>query len=488
MEDLSVLATTAFLRIVLGLPYDKIILQKSIVRSCQTDFFLFLCPAFFYSNTTPYSLLMTSTAIKNKGWIVVFAGLFINLALGILYSWSIFKDAIKDSINKGGEGAFTWKESALNDPYAVCILVFAFTMILAGRIQDRKGPKITAFIGGIMVSIGFTLLYFTTSYAMWVLGFGVLAGIGIGFGYASATPPAFKWFPASKSGLIAGIVVSGFGIAPVYIAPLATFLVNNYGLHNTMLIFGLAFLVILSVCAMLLQNPPPGYIPFEPQKPKAKSKLLSLNSSGRDVEASELFRLPSFYLIWFIFFIGSGAGLMVIGSISGMARASLGDLAFLAVAVIAVGNAMGRIVAGFVSDKIGRVLTLFILLVFQATLMFLAATLIGDNTSALVIVLFATFIGFNFGTNLSLFPTFTKVLWGMKNFGINYGLVLTAWGVGGFVFSRLSQTLFAVSGNHRLSFYIAGVCLLLCTGLAVQLGRIQKRANKVAQEASPAHL
>ncbi len=428
---------------------------------------------------------MTSIAIKNRGWIVVFAGLFINLALGILYSWSIFKDAIKDSINKGGEGAFTWKESALNDPYAVCILVFAFTMILAGRIQDRKGPRITAFIGGIMVSIGFTLLYFTTSYTLWVLGFGVLAGIGIGFGYASATPPAFKWFPASKSGLIAGIVVSGFGIAPVYIAPLATFLVNNYGLHSTMLVFGLAFLVILSVCAMLLQNPPAGYIPLETQKLTAKQ--IEVNGSGRDIEARELFRLPSFYLIWFIFFIGSGAGLMVIGSISGMARASLGELAFLAVAAIAIGNALGRIVAGFVSDKIGRVLTLFILLVFQATLMFMAATLIGDNTTALVIVLFATFIGFNFGTNLSLFPTFTKVLWGMKNFGINYGFVLTAWGVGGFVFSRLSQTLFAVSGNHQLSFYIAGICLVLCTGLAVQLGKIQKRTKALAEETLPTY-
>jgi MFS transporter, OFA family, oxalate/formate antiporter len=417
---------------------------------------------------------MTTVAVKNQGWVVVFAGLFINLALGILYSWSVFKDAISDSIKRGGEGAFTWEASALNDPYAVCILVFAFTMIIAGRIQDKKGPRITAFIGGLLVSVGFSLLYFTNSYAMWVFGFGVLAGIGIGFGYASATPPAFKWFPSSKSGLIAGIVVSGFGIAPVYIAPLATFLVKNYGLHSTMLIFGLAFLVVMSICAMLLKNPPAGYVAVETKKPSAKA----VNGTGQDVKPSALFKLPAFYLSWFILFIGSGAGLMVIGSISGMARASLGEYAFLAVAIIAIGNASGRIVAGLVSDKIGRVLTLFILLVFQATLMFLAASFIGENTTAFVIVMFATFIGFNFGTNLSLFPTFTKVLWGMKNFGINYGFILTAWGLGGFVFSRLSQTLFATNGNHTLSFYIAGACLVLCALLAVLLGGIQKRSEK----------
>ncbi len=418
---------------------------------------------------------MTISTSTKRGWLVVMAGLTINLALGILYSWSIFKDAISESIRIGGEGAFEWEESALNDPYAVCILVFAFTMILAGRIQDRKGPKITAAIGGVLVGIGFTLLSFTTSYALWVLGFGVLAGIGIGFGYASATPPAFKWFPASKSGLIAGLVVSGFGIAPVYIAPLATFLVNNYGLHNTMLIFGIAFFIIVSGCALLLQNPPKGYVPLENAKLSSRRKVCG--NGLRDYEPGELFRLPSFYLIWFILFIGSGAGLMVIASISGMAQNSLGESAFLAVAIIAIGNASGRVIAGFLSDRIGRIRTLFILLLFQASLMFMASSLIGANTSALVIILFATFIGFNFGTNLSLFPTFTKALWGMKNFGMNYGFVLTAWGLGGFVFSRLSQTIYAANGDHSLSFIIAGSCLIVCAAMALMLGHIQKRTQ-----------
>lgn len=422
---------------------------------------------------------MTSVTYKNRGWMVVLAGLTINLALGILYSWSIFKDAIHKSIKAGGEGAFTWNEAALNDPYAVCILVFAFTTIVAGKLQDKKGPRITATIGGILVATGFTLLSFTTNYALWVLGFGILAGIGIGFGYSSATPPAFKWFPAHKSGLIAGIVVSGFGVAPVYIAPLATYLVNHYGLQNTMLIFGISFLVVVCGCAMLLQNPPAGFVPADNRKNVAAG--IPVSASVKDLSPAQIFRLPSFYLIWFILFIGSGAGLMVIGSISGMARNSLGEAAFLAVAIIAIGNASGRIVAGFLSDKIGRIPTLLILLMFQASLMFLAASFIGDRTSAIVIVLFATFIGFNFGSNLSLFPTFTKIFWGMKNFGVNYGIVLTAWGLGGFIFSRLSQMLFASSGNHRLSFIIAGGCLLLCTGLAVILGRIIRRQQAQAE-------
>ena len=87
-------------------------------------------------------------------------------------------------------------------------------MILAGRCQDRFGPRLTASIGGLLVGAGFLLCSTTNSYGMWLLGFGVLAGIGIGFGYSSATPPALKWFPPAKTGLIAGLVVAGFGLAP----------------------------------------------------------------------------------------------------------------------------------------------------------------------------------------------------------------------------------------------------------------------------------
>jgi MFS family permease len=128
---------------------------------------------------------MTTETTKNKGWLVVFAGVAINLALGILYSWSIFKDSISKSIDTGGDGAFTWSKAALNDPYAVCILVFAFSMILAGKIQDKYGPRVTALIGGVLVGIGFFILSSTTSYALWVLGFGVLAGMGIGLWISS---------------------------------------------------------------------------------------------------------------------------------------------------------------------------------------------------------------------------------------------------------------------------------------------------------------
>ncbi len=396
---------------------------------------------------------------------MVVAGTGINLALGILYTWSIFKAAITKSIESGA--GFRWDPSAINDPYAVCCLVFAFSMILAGKLQDRFGPRIVAMAGGALVGIGFILISRTFEYWVWILGFGILAGMGIGFGYASATPPALKWFPPAKTGLIAGLVVSGFGLASVYIAPVSNYLVGHWGLQNAMLFFGIAFFIVVCCLSMLLKDPSPGFVPAAAHgAAQTSAATASVNLSPRD-----LFKSGKFYLLWSLYFIGSGAGLMVIGSMSGMARRSMGEWAFVAVAVLAIGNASGRIIAGVMSDRVGRRKTLALMLSFQAVLMFLAIPLVKGGGGVVLVVL-ATLIGFNYGTNLSLFPSLAKDFWGLKNFGINYGILFTAWGVGGFVMGRLSQMLKTASGTFDSSFITAGILLIVgaCLTLLLKKG------------------
>jgi len=148
-----------------------------------------------------------------------------------------------------------------------------------------------------------------------------------------------------------------------------------------------------------------------------------------------------------------------------------------------VGNAGGRIVAGILSDRIGRSATLIIMLLFQSLLMFACIPVMGTaGASAFVLVMLATFIGFNYGTNLSLFPSFTKDLWGLKNFGINYGIVFTAWGVGGFVMSRLSQMLRAASGSFTSSFILAGILLVI--GAVVTLTLRSSEGRQKAMESN----
>ncbi len=395
---------------------------------------------------------------RNHGWLVTFSGLGINLALGILYTWSMFKGAI--------EKEFGWQGSQLNDPYALCCLVFAFAMILAGRCQDKIGPRITATLGGLLVGAGFVLASTSNHYGVWMLGFGVLVGLGLGFGYSAATPAALKWFPPSKTGLIAGLVVGGFGLAPVYLAPVSQYLLGHYHVKGSMLILGVAFVVIVCGLAQLLVNPPAGFTAGPRPAPGTAAAPAAAHATPW-----QILRQPTFWLLWVTYFIGAGAGLMVIGSVSGMAKKSMGDAAFVAVAVMAIGNASGRVTAGLLSDKIGRRQTLCLVLLIQAALMGLAIPVTASKeTTPLVIVLLASLIGFNYGANLSLFPSFAKDLWGLKNFGMNYGVLFTAWGVGGLVLPRLQQTLTSQSGgSYQSSFITAAVLLLAGAALTLRI-------------------
>jgi nitrate/nitrite transporter NarK len=299
---------------------------------------------------------------------------------------------------------------------------------------------------------------------MWVLGFGVLAGSGFGFGYSAATPPALKWFPPAKTGLIAGLVVSGFGLASVYIAPLSEYLLKTIGINRSMMVFGFSFLIVVCGLSLLLINPPKGYVPASiKQNPKGGTRKTMLNM---DASPLEMLKSANFYVLWFIYFIGSGVGLMVISSIAGMAKKSMPNAAFLAVAIMAVGNAGGRIIAGILSDKIGRNYTLLLMLLLQAALMLAAISLVGAaHSSALLILLLATFIGFSYGSNLSLFPSFAKDLWGLKSFGLNYGILFSAWGVGGLVMSRVSQMMFTYTGSFNSAFLLAAMMLIVGAGL-----------------------
>jgi MFS transporter, OFA family, oxalate/formate antiporter len=394
--------------------------------------------------------------MRNPGWRVVAAGTGINLALGILYAWSIFKSAI--------EKDFGWDPARLNDPYAVCCLVFSFVMILGGRCQDRFGPKWTALLGGVLVAAGLGISSQSSDYLVWVLGFGVLAGIGIGFGYSAATPPALKWFPASMTGKIAGVVVAGFGLAPLYIAPLTDLLLKKGGVGFATLFYSLFFLISVCGLAMLLKNP------------EEKALVAGKNSPSLQVSVQPLglFVRKDSYLLWMIYFIASGAGLMVISSINGMAKKSMGEMAFLAVVVLALGNAAGRVVAGFVSDKVGRKATLLGVTILQAICMLLAVPVTETLSFPILLVLLATAIGFHYGANLCLFPAFAKDLYGLKNFGVNYGILFTAWGAGGFVLSRLQQMLKASSGNFRSSFFVAAAFLVVGALLTLLLDKPKK--------------
>lgn len=403
--------------------------------------------------------LESGDEFKNIGWRVTFAGMGINLALGVLYTWSVISKGIPDEWN--------WSESDKSWPYAIACLVFCIIMVPAGRLQDKFSPRLVATVGGILVGTGMILASFATTSLGYILSFGILAGAGIGFGYASATPPAVKWFPPARTGLIAGIVVSGFGLASVYAAPLAKWLTTAYSLQTMMLVFGIGFLVTVVSLAQLLE-PPHKVLQLMAGYGKAgKMKMQAAAPAPvekKDFTPKEMLKTPQFYILWFMYACGAGAGLMIIGKLAAIAKTQIAlELGFILVAVLAVGNGAGRIIAGIVSDKIGRKATLLACFILQAVLVFTLSMANKGSVlgTAPLMAVISALIGASYGANLSLFPSITKDFYGLKNFGVNYGLVFTAWGVGGFMLALLAGKMYDIYQSFNVAYFGASGLLIL---------------------------
>ena len=396
-------------------------------------------------------------AAASRGWIVTFAGLGLNLALGILYSWSIIAKTLSKSVAEGGWG---WSAGEASLPYAAAVGVFALSMVFAGRAQDRFGPRVVATLGGALCGAGLLVasLGSQTQRLPIVLGFGLLTGLGIGLGYAAATPAAVKWFSPARKGLITGIVVSGFGLASVYIAPLTSWLLGEYGVSGTFRALGVAFTFVTIMFASLLSNPPAG-VGAVPDPAAVRDDRPAL----AEYDWRDMVRTKQFVLLWLMYAFAAFAGLMIIGHMAKIAALQLSaiDLGFVLVAVLAIGNALGRLVAGVVADRIGGIPTMRIVFIAQA-LMMGALALAG---SAMTLVPMAAAIGFCYGANLSLFPSTTAGYFGTKNLGVNYGLVFTAWGVGGVFGSMAAGTIVDQTGTYGLAYAAAAMLCVAASAL-----------------------
>ncbi|MGZ8441134.1 MAG: L-lactate MFS transporter [Candidatus Deferrimicrobiaceae bacterium] len=399
------------------------------------------------------------TAIDAEGrmmnrWWRVAGALAMNLPLGALYAWSIFVLPL--------EKEFGWSRTETSWVFTIAVFVFGLSFILAGRLQDRKGPFWISVAGGLLYSLGWILAAFTSNLAFLFVTMGAILGVGSGFGYATPIPVLSKWFP-DRRGLAVGLAVAGYGGGSFIIAPLAQYMIPALGWRETFLYLGVGFFVSTMIGAAILRNPPEGYRPAGWEPAPATAKVAATRYEFRP---GEMVRTPTFYLMWIAFALGTGAGLMLISQLVPFGRQQLGigaTAAALAISVGALGNASGRIFSGWLSDAIGRLQTLR-LMVGVSILAFLILPRIS-GVAQLYALVFAVY--YCYGTQLSLYASTTGDFFGTKNLGVNYGLVFSAWGVAGIIGPIIAGRLFDVFGNYTNAFYVgSAICAVALCSLA----------------------
>jgi MFS transporter, OFA family, oxalate/formate antiporter len=375
-----------------------------------------------------------------------------NLALGTLYAWSVFVAPL--------EKQFGWKRADTSMVFTIAAVVFGLSFVAAGKLQDRYGPLPCSVAGGLLISLAFYLCSFTTSLGYLYVCFGAIGGIGNGFGYATPIPVMAKWFP-DKRGLAVGLAVGGYGAGSAIFGPLAQLkLIPAYGLPATFQILAAIFFVMTMVGALLLRNPPAGYKPAG-WSPAAVSRA----ALAVDFTPSEVLRTRTFYLMWIAYALGTSAGLMVISQIVPFAKSvglAAGALSAMTLVVGACGNAMGRTFSGWMSDRVGRINVLRIMIGLIAVAM-PALYHAGSNVLLLYPAVFVVY--WCYGSQLSVNGAAAADFWGTKNAGVNYGMLFTAFGVSGILGPRIGGVLFDRYHNYQAAFYTAAalaVVALVC--------------------------
>jgi OFA family oxalate/formate antiporter-like MFS transporter len=315
------------------------------------------------------------------------------------------------------------------------------------------------------VSLGFFLCSYTTSLTYLYICFGVIGGLGNGFGYATPIPVMAKWFP-DKRGLAVGLAVGGYGAGSAIFGPLSLYvLIPGYGWQTTFQILGGCFLVMTLVGAFLLKNPPVGYKPAG-WVPTAAAKAAA---TTYEFSPGEVLRTPTFYFMWVAYALGCSAGLMVISQLVPFAKSvkiPAGALLAMTMVIGACGNASGRILSGWMSDKLGRINVLRTMIAISMVAMPLLY-LAGGEVAMLYLVVFVVY--WCYGTQLSVNGSATADFWGTKNAGINYGMLFTAWGVAGIIGPLIGGKLFDKYHDYQAAFYAAAALAavaLICEMLA----------------------
>ncbi len=378
-------------------------------------------------------------------WVVAIAGVFLQIVLGAVYAWSVFRIPLSKQ--------FGWSISQVTLTFTISIFVLGFAAFFGGLWMNRKGPRVVALTGGALYGLGVFLTSFSANNLWWLyFSYGFIGGLGLGLGYIVPVAVLVKWFP-DRRGLITGIAVGGFGAGALITAPVATRLIQSVGVLPTFAYLGIAYFVIAIIAALFMQNPPEGFVP-EGWTPSAKE---TSQRAGHDFVLSEALKAWQWWVLWLILFLNTCAGIAVISQEAPIFQELTGVSALAAggmVGIASLGNGVGRVFWAWLSDLLTRRATFGIMFIAQVLLFWFLPKITVPSVMTTVTFVILMCYGGGFGT----MPAFTADYFGPKNVGPIYGLMLTAWSFASVFGPLYIARMREIAGNYGGALHvIAGV-------------------------------
>lgn len=382
---------------------------------------------------------------KFNRWGIAVAGVLLQMALGAVYAWSVFRASLAKQ--------FHWSISEVTLTFTIAIMSLGFASFFGGLWLKKVGPRVVALTGGILYGSGVFLASYSYQGLWWLyLTYGVIGGIGLGFSYIVPISVLVKWFP-DRRGLMTGIAVGGFGVGALITAPIATRLIQSLGVLHTFAYLGIAYMIASVASGYFMQNPPAGWRP----EGWTESQKQAVKKSSRDFTLGEALKTWQWWALWLLLFLNTSAGISVISQEAPMFQ-ELGKITAIVAAgmvgIVSIGNALGRVFCAWASDLLGRRATFSVMFIVQIGLFWILPNLHSMTSVTVLAFLILMCYGGGFGT----MPAFVADYFGSTNVGSIYGLILTAWGFASAFGPLLIAHMRQASGSYASGLHvIAGV-------------------------------
>ena len=381
-------------------------------------------------------------------WVIAIAGVFLQIALGAVYAWSVFRVPLSKQ--------FGWSISQVTLTFTISIFMLGFAAFFGGLWMNRVGPRTVAMTASVFYGVGVFLASFSANKLWWLyLSYGFIGGIGLGLGYIVPVATLVKWFP-DRRGLITGIAVGGFGAGALITAPVATRLIQAVGVLPTFAYLGIAYFIIAMIASLFMRNPPEGW---QPEGWTQTQKQTSQRAT-RDFVLSEALKTWQWWVLWLILFLNTSAGIAIISQEAPIFEELTKVTAVVAggmVGIASLGNGVGRVFWAWLSDLITRRATFAVIFILQVLLFWLLPNITVSTLMTTITFIILMCYGGGFGT----MPAFTADYFGPKNVGPIYGLMLTAWSFASVFGPLYIARMREISGKYSGALHVIAIVMAI---------------------------